>query len=332
MKKLIVIISFFITFIFSGCSNQTITPEVYSGFYFDTYIQITIYDNTDDKLFDKISSELSFYDSIFSESLSDNTLALINSSDYQNDLVPEEDFIYLLNLELKYAGLTDGAFDPTIYSVSKLWDFKSSQPVPPSVDSINNALSYVDYRNIYISGDYVIKTSPDTKISFGAVAKGYIADKIAELLLNEGINNAIINLGGNVLCIGQKPDKTDYTIGIAKPFSSTENILILNIKDHCSVVTSGVYERYFYDDDILYHHIIDTSTGYPVQNGLYSVTVVGPESTVCDFLSTALFTLYNDNQKAQELLNEFPGYYAVYITNQYEIIYSENFPTEIIRN
>ena len=128
-------------------------------------------------------------------------------------------------------------------------------------------------------------------IDLGFIAKGYIADKMKEYLLSNGVESALINLGGNVLTIGNKPDGSPYILGIQEPFSNGQSsIPNVSIRDK-SLVTSGVYERYFYEKDTLYHHILDTKTGYPIDNDLLGVTILSESSMEGDAYSTICLCL-----------------------------------------
>ena len=161
-------------------------------------------------------------------------------------------------------------------------------------------------------------TDPKSAIDLGGIAKGYMADQLKEYLLGEGVTSAIINLGGNVLTIGEKPDGTSFNIGIQKPFDKQNaTITSVQVKDS-SVVTSGSYERYFKLGDTIYHHILNTETGYPCDNGLLSVTILSKESIDGDALSTACFTL--GLEEGQKLIESLEDIDAIFVTDDYEII------------
>lgn len=164
-------------------------------------------------------------------------------------------------------------------------------------------------------------------INLGAIAKGYIADKMKEYLVEQGVKSAIIDLGGNVLCVGEKTDASPFRVGIRKPFADrSETAAIMEISDK-SVVSSGVYERFFKKDGVLYHHILNPKTGYPYENNLISVTIISDESTDGDGLSTTCFAL--GLEKGMELVNSLSDVQAVFITDDYELHYSEDFQDEI---
>ena len=158
-------------------------------------------------------------------------------------------------------------------------------------------------------------------IDLGAIAKGYIADKIKTFLVDKGVKSAIINLGGNVLCIGQKRTGTNFNIAVKKPFSDNgEYMELLSINDS-SVVSSGTYERYFYSDDgTFYHHILNPETGYPYDNSLCDVTIISHESYIGDCLSTTCFVLGVD--KGMELIESLDGIEAIFMLNDGTKLYS----------
>ena len=181
----------------------------------------------------------------------------------------------LIQEGIHYSELSGGAFDLTIEPVSALWDFKADKPTVPSSDAIAQAVSHVDYTKVDIQDNTITLEDPEAGIDLGAIAKGYIADQVKTYLKKQGIKHAIINLGGNVDVIGTKPDGSKYNIGIQKPFDeSGEAITSVQLNDQ-TVVTSGIYERYF------------------KKNGNYIITswTHGP-----DIRARTIFTVYRSSQ------------------------------------
>ena len=167
-------------------------------------------------------------------------------------------------------------------------------------------------------------------IELGAIAKGFIADKLKEYLAGSGVTSGTINLGGNVLCIGKKTDGTPFRIGIQQPFADRNEIITAIKAEDISVVSSGIYERYFKKDGKIYHHILDPSTGYPYNNGLEAITIISKKSTDGDALSTTCFAL--GLEKGMEFAESLSGVYAVFITEDGEMHYSEGFQEMEIKN
>lgn len=322
--KLLCILMCIICFTFSGCSKNT-TPVSKSGIYFDTVITITLYDTRQYNLLDECLLLAEKYENLFSKTVETSDIYKINHSNGASVTVDDETF-YLLEKALSYAKLTDGAIDPTILPLSDLWNFGENDQVPDK-DSILQALSHVGYENVILDKENSCVTLKDKNagIDLGFIAKGYIADKMKEFLLSKGVTSAIINLGGNVLTLGTKPDGSTYTLGIQAPFdmNSAASALTVKVNDK-SLVTSGVYERYFYQEDVLYHHILSTKTGYPVNNGLWSVTILSDSSMEGDAYSTICMCLGLDD--ALTLIETTDNIEAMFITEDMEIIYSNDFP------
>ena len=151
-----------------------------------------------------------------------------------------------------------------------------------------------------------------------------------EFLIAEGVENAIIDLGGNILCIGERPDGEAFRVGIQKPFAKrSETIAVAEIRNR-SVVSSGIYERCFEKDGILYHHILDPKSGYPYENDLVSVTILSEQSVDGDALSTTCFAL--GLEKGMELIDTLEDVQAVFITEDGELHLSEDFDKNVIWN
>lgn len=182
----------------------------------------------------------------------------------------------------------------------------------------------MDWRKLKIDGDRLVFAEDGIQVDPGAVAKGYIADRIKDYLVSRGIRSAIINLGGNVLCVGRKPNGKPFVIGLQKPYADhTETVKELQI-DGLSVVSSGVYERHFVLNGVNYHHILNPRTGMPYENGITGVSIIGPESAECDALSTSCFSL--GTEKGMQLLDGTEGYYGYFILDDGTILPSGQAP------
>lgn len=300
-----------------GCSLTTKEPLSKTGFHFDTVITITLYDSKNEELLNTCFDYCKDFENLVSRTIPTSDISRINMS-AGSSIEVSDTTIELLKKGIEFGELTDGAFDITIAPLSELWDFKNNPGNVPSESDIVEALSHVNYKNIVIEGNTVTLNDPKVAIDLGGIAKGYMADQLKKYLLNEGVTSAIINLGGNVLTIGEKPDGTSFNIGIQKPFDEqNETITSVQVKDS-SVVTSGSYERYFKVDATIYHHILNTETGYPCSNGLLGVTILSEESIDGDALSTACFAL--GLEKGQELIASLEGIDAIFVTEDFEIV------------
>lgn len=331
---LLQLIIFSVFFLMSGCSKAPSDIPLATGtsLAFDTIISISIYENTTGNTLTKEDAELVIdqvnficaeYENILSKTITGSDIDQINHADGQPVCVHPETFM-LIKESIKYSEKTNGLIDITVSGAKDLWDFSTqdenaSSTAIPSDSKIQETLKHVDYHMIILDEtNYTVTLSdPDAQIDLGFIAKGYIADKIKEYLIENNIENAIINLGGNVLTLGQKPSGQAFIVGIEKPFDKENFIDKIPVSDR-SVVTSGIYERYFKVDDTLYHHIIDPQTGYPVNTDLFSATIIADTSMQADALSTTCILL--GKEKAMEYLKNQPGVSAILVTSDYEII------------
>lgn len=328
MKKILLIFTLVSCLILGGCmQNSRNSAITKSGFYFDTIIEITLYDKKYEYALEHCMEMAEEYEGYFSDTKENSDVSKINA----NPNIPIEvsdETIELINLGLTYSEESDGAFDITIGKLSDLWTFDGSNKFkPPSKEDVIAALGEVNYKNVLVEGNTVTLLNDKCAIDLGGIAKGYIADKMKEYLVGEGIESGLINLGGNVMTIGTKPDNEKYTIGIQKPFSEDGTpILSLDLEDQ-SVVTSGTYQRYAEVDGVLYHHIIDLTTGYPADNGLSSVSIICDSSTMADAYSTTVF-LMGKNQ-GLDFVESNPDIEAIFIDDENNIVYSSGFKDKI---
>ncbi|HEY8500906.1 MAG TPA: FAD:protein FMN transferase, partial [Clostridia bacterium] len=210
----------------------------------------------------------------------------------------------------------------SIGSLVDLWDIQSSSPHLPSGDEIEQALEKVDYNKIIVNSDNntMLLAEQGMSIDLGAIAKGFIADRLVEYLSETKVRSAMLNLGGNLYLYGSKPDGSLWQIGIRNPYGSQgEYIGIIKVKD-MSVVTSGIYERYFEIEGKRYHHILNPKTGYPEDNNIASVSIVCPSSIMADGLSTTVFLLGID--KGMKLIESLEKTEAIIITKDKKVFLS----------
>jgi thiamine biosynthesis lipoprotein len=310
--------------VLSGCADNSDKKVSKSGFYFDTIITITLYGTDDESYIDSCFALADEYENKFSNTIETSEISQINQANGQAVSVSDET-IELLTAGIEYGSISNGLFDITIGDLSDLWNFseisenldsadnETDASVIPADEEIQTALSHVGYQNIQIDGNTVRLTDPKSKIDVGGIAKGYIADQMRAFLNEAGITSGVISLGGNVLTLGPKADDNTYTIGIQQPFAETGTTLGTIRIDDASVVSSGVYERYYRVDGKLYHHILDTRTGYPIENNLYQVTIISDKSMDGDALSTTCFALGLDD--GMQLIEQMDGIEAIFVTD-----------------
>lgn len=326
-----------------GCSAQNNTSEpkaTKSGFYFDTIISVTLYGTADTSAIDECFLLADQYEKLLSNTIPTSEVSQINTKAGTGEYVTvSPDTLNLLEAGISYGDLSHGTFDITIGKLSALWNFseiaknmeneenEADASVLPSEDEIAKLLPHVDYHSIEISGSRVRLNDENAMIDLGGIAKGYIADQMRALLNEKGYTRGIINLGGNVLTLGPKEDGSDYLIGIQKPFGeSGETIGAVRVSD-ASVVTSGIYERYYRVEGKLYHHILDTHTGYPCENNLLEVTIISPSSMEGDALSTTCFAL--GLEEGMALIEATDNTEAIFVTQGNEIHTTSGFGSTV---
>lgn len=292
----------------TGCGNKEFSR---SDFVLNTTCTITICDMTEDEANAALTEafdSLREYERLLSRTIEGSDIYRINNSDGSPVEVSDET-IEVIEQGIMMGELSEGAFDITVGELTQLWGFTSENPEVPSDEDIQKAVESIDYRNIQVEGNTVTLADPDAAIDLGGIAKGYIADRLEELLRAKGVSSAMINLGGNVVLIGEKPDGSPWNVGIQRPYSDrTEVIGSVEMTDS-TLVTSGTYERKFEQDGVIYHHVLDPATGYPVETDLESVTITAKSgnSAFCDGLSTVC--LAAGSEKAAELVAELQKKY-----------------------
>ena len=201
------------------------------------------------------------------------------------------DTFNLLSRSLEFSNSSKGAFDITIRPVTSLWGVGKKLNYIPEKEEIHDVLPLVNYRELLLDKEnctaYLKRKGQ--AIDLGGIAKGYAADEVKRILLQYRIKDALINLGGNIVVLGNNPEGQPWCIGIQNPFAATGQYIGTVKTTNRTIVTSGSNEQFFIKDGVRYHHIIDPRTGYPVKNGLLSVTVICESSTNADALTTALF-------------------------------------------
>ncbi len=313
MKKflLMIVLSAFIIITHTSCGGEEAVSK--SDFCLDTACEIAIYDDMKKSDAEQILEDsfalMRDYENMLSRTIESSDVSKINSAGGKWTEVSDET-VEVIRMATTVSHLSGGVFDITVGKVTELWDFKGEDPQVPADADIQAALPHVGYKNVTTGGGKVILSDSDAQIDLGGVAKGYIADKVCEYLQEQGVARAVINLGGNVVVIGEKAEDTPWTIGIERPFTDrTELIGTVQVTD-ATVVTSGIYERNFEEDGKIYHHILDPKTGYSAVTDLEAVTITASKgnSGFCDAVSTACLILGRDDavEFIKRLQQEYP--------------------------
>ena len=275
----------------SGCASD---PEAgkSSSIYLtsmDTVMQLTAYGRSRDAALAEAQAEIQRLDALLSTGSAHSEVSQLNA---QGSLVLSQDTGDLLQEALTLAQDTDGLFDITVYPVVKLWGFYDKTYHVPTEAELTSAMALVGYRQVGYNAETRTATlGQGQSIDLGGIGKGYTSQRVTDILKTAGIQSAMVSLGGNVQCLGTKPDGTPWSIGIRDPWNSQSGIYCaVSITDK-AVITSGGYERFFQQDGKTYLHILDPRTGYPAASGLSSVSIVSSDGTLGDGLSTALYIM-----------------------------------------
>ncbi|MBO3313549.1 FAD:protein FMN transferase [Clostridium perfringens] len=294
------------------------------GFYFDTVVEISIYCNCNngEYILRKAFDLCKYYEVLLSKTKKGSDIYNVNNSGMDGFNVHNET-LNIINRSIYYSKLSQGNFDISVQPLLKLWNFKSEKKIIPNQKDIDENLKLVNYKNIVINRKNVRLKKNGMSIDLGGIAKGYIANKLKEYLISEGISSGIINLGGNVLCIGKKDNGENFKIGIQKPFSERGEVLgVLEICDK-SVVSSGIYERFFEKENKVYHHIINPKSGKPFETDLLQVTIISDDSMDGDALSTIALSF--GEREGLDLINSIDGVEGIFINKDGNIRFTENF-------
>lgn len=253
-----------------------------------------------------------------------NISTTLNSSDvyrlnHGEKITVSQDTRILTTYGLNLAQQTQGALNPALYPVTSAWGFTTGTYTIPTAFELSQLLPLTDYTKIKLNWDR-IELEPGMALDFGALGKGYAGDEIVRILKERGITSALLDLGGNVQALGKKNDGTMWNIGIRNPWGGSASAA-LKIADQ-AVITSGGYERFFTaKDGHQYIHIFDSNTGYPVENGVVSVTIVAESGLYADGLSTGMFVM--GLEKASDFWKQHKDFEMIIFTEEHNLYYTE---------
>lgn len=337
IKNLFILLIIIIISLTISCSNQevienpnnTIEPNdgeidpnskiSRSEFMLNTYIKITLYGTDNNELFEEIYKDIEELEGNLSVHIVNSDLYKLKENAGKSYTEVSDDTVEIMQKSIEYSKFSDGLFDVTAGPLIELWSIGTSNEKIPNEEEITKTLELIDYNDILINvnENKIMFKKEKMFADFGAIAKGYIADKTADKIKELGVNNAIVDLGGNVLLIGSKPNGSNFRIGIQNPDEARGGYLgILSVSD-LSIVTSGDYERYFIQDGIKYHHILDPYTGFPSKNNLKSVSIITKKSFDGDALSTTILLM--GLEKGLEKINQLNDVEAIFVTKDNKI-------------
>ena len=329
IKKIIVsTITIFLTLAISGCSSeekneQLSRTEIFMG----TPIKLTLYNESDEDILDKAFEKVSEIENTLSINKPGTELDELNEKSGESPVKLSEMSYDVIKKAIEYSKLSDGGYDVTIGPLIKLWSIGLPEAKVPTQEEINEVIKLIDYSNIEVndSNREVFLNKKGMIVDLGSIAKGYAADELVKLLKDEGVEKAIIDLGGNIYALGSKEENKNWRIGIQNPFDNRGNVVGTIDVSNKSVVTTGIYERFIEKDGKKYHHILNPKTGYPYETNIAGVSIITDYSIDADALSTLVFT--KGLEEGLKFVNELENIEAIFITNEKEI-----YTTEGIKN
>lgn len=321
LKKYLLFILTSIVFIFSlsGCTKKEPEPISKEGLFLGTFCKVTIYDEASRDVLEKAFNRISEIEDKMTINKPSSEVININSKSGLDYVKVSPDTFYVIKQGKYYSELSQGKFDITIGPIVKLWNIGTDKARVPSPDEIKNKLPLVDYNNILLNEkeNKIMLKEKDMLIDLGAIAKGYAGDEVKRILSENGVKHALINLGGNLVTLGSKPDNKAWKLGVQNPFDSRGEYLGTIEVSNKAIVTSGVYERYIEKDGKRYHHILSPKNGYPVDNSLVSISIIADKSIDADALSTTAFALGLEN--GLKLIESLKNIDAIFVTKDSDV-------------
>lgn len=281
-----------------------------------TACTVRIYAGGDARALDAAFARLSEIDARMSVQRADSEISRVNAASGRKPVTVSADVLAVAKIGLQYSGLGDGAFDVTVEPLVKLWGIGTASARIPRPEEIRAALPSINWRNVRVDEKLstIFLEKPGMGLDLGAIAKGWAADDAARVLREHGVTTSLIDLGGNILATGRKPDGSRWRIAIQNPEEPRGTSIGYVDITGGSVTTAGTYERFFDQGGKRYFHILDARTGSPAWNGLNAVAIVAPDSTTADGYDTLVFTL--GLQKGRKLVEDTRGLVeAVFITD-----------------
>lgn len=296
----------------AGCSTES-KPYKETQFLMDTIIEITAYGKGSEAGVKAAFAEFERINRLTNRFDESSQVSKVNQAAGKEKVQVDPEVIAMLKLARSRAEQLEGALDVSVGALTELWGVGHKGEFIPSEAEIKAQLPFVNYRLIEIDdqANTVFLPQPAMRIDLGAVAKGYANRKAIDALKAHGITSALVNAGGDVRVIGQRPDGQPWRIGVQDPRNSEGIAAKLAMTEWDVLETSGDYQRFFVKDGVRYSHIIDPRTGYQPRE-VASVTIVAKADHYVDILSTAMFVL--GVEKGQQLLRQYPGTEAIFIT------------------
>lgn len=298
--------------ILCGCVYQTDEPVKFIGEAQGTYYSIIYYDSDNRDFQGEIDSLLVDFDQSVSLWVPESIISRVNRND--TSVILDSHFIEILKFSKSIAEHTEGAFDYTVGPLVNAWGFGFDENKNVDSQIIDSILQFVGYQNLHVDSSWLYKSDERITIDFNAIAQGYSVDLVGHFLESENIENYLVDIGGEVKGKGEKPDGSNWKVGIEKP-ANTKNDnrdlkTVIELENKC-IATSGSYRKYYEEEGIRYSHTIDPKTGYPVQHSLLSVSVLADHTSIADAYATAFLVM--GLEKSKTFLSNYTQLEAFFI-------------------
>lgn len=317
-----------VLFFLSACGSESkINTQAYNDteFLMGTYVSLSIFDDGKEEVLEQGFAEVrDLADRITGETM-ESEISKINSAAGKEPVVVSEEVYELIKIAADYSDTLDGQFNYAIGPITNLWRIGFDDARKPSQEEIDDALQRVDFNKVSFNDNdrSVYLEEAGMELDLGAIAKGYITDKVKDLFEAEGVTTAIIDLGGNVYVMGASPVREGdvWNVGIQDPFAERGESIGSTEQSNRSIVTSGIYERFLEVDDKVYHHLMNPKTGYPFDNEIAGVSIISETSVDGDATSTLVFAL--GIEEGLEYVNGREDIEAVFVSKDKEVYLSD---------
>jgi FAD:protein FMN transferase len=316
-KFIIFFYIFLISLLLASCDEDKKFTEK-QEFHMGTLVMQKVYGKNRDKAIDEAMEKIDRLEKLMTINAPGGDINMLNKMSGIKDVKLDHETFYVLKTAEKFASITEGGFDVTVGPLVKAWGVFTEHPRIPSDKEISELLKLVDYKSINLNEkEMTAKLEKKGQIvDLGGITKGYAGDAVIKIYKKYGIKSATVNLGGNVVVLGSKPDGSPWKIAVQNPRGENGSYIgVLRVVNK-AIVTSGDYERYFEKDGVRYHHILDPKTGRPANSGLISVTIVTDKSIEADAMAK-IFVLGLD--KGMEVIKRSKGYEAIFITSDKKV-------------
>jgi thiamine biosynthesis lipoprotein len=318
MKQSGILITVILMTMLCGCAPRGQTAET-ALFAMDTYCRLEVHGKNAEEALTAAAAELERLEALFSITKPDSDVSRINASDGEA-LAVSADTLAIVETADAVSRATNGAFDITIEPIVRLWGVYGGEWRVPEEREISEALRSVDYTRLrYDAAQMTVQTGPGQRIDLGGIGKGYASDRMAQVLMEQGVDGALITLGGNVHALGPRRDGGGWRIGIRDPLDESGILAVVELRDQ-AIITAGSYQRYFDAGGKRYHHIMDPATGRPAENGLLSVTVIAESGAYADALATALCVM--GAERAIALWRQLGGFDMILVSAEGHVQYT----------